>query len=87
MNADIILKFSTHIHLGIMKQQLNLQPEICFIYRVNPVLHPDILTHVYNIDSYTMFKYVSIKCNIENCRHTEAEDANEMIFTTKLFPI
>ena len=31
-----------------MKLQLNLQPEIFFIYRVNPVLHPDILTQVYN---------------------------------------
>ena len=25
-----------------------MQSEICFIYRVNPVLHPDILTQVYN---------------------------------------
>ena len=27
---------------------VNLHPAICFIYRVNPVLNPDILTQVYN---------------------------------------
>ena len=51
-NADITLKFCTHIHLGIMKQQLNLQPDIWFIYPVNPVLHTDILTQIYNNEYY-----------------------------------
>ena len=31
-----------------MKQQLNVQPTICCIYKVNPVLHPDIVTPIYN---------------------------------------
>ena len=44
----------THTHVGIVKQQLNLQPAICFIYRVHPVLHPDILTQVYNKISYSL---------------------------------
>ena len=52
---QISLKFCTHIHLGIMKLQLNLQQQICFIYRVNPVLYPDTLTQVYNKLLYSKF--------------------------------